>query len=212
MSDKYTSVRIAEIDPVTVGDLQWRPLRRTLGVQAFGINAYTAAKPGDEVVEKHTEATLSHEEVYVVLTGRATFSLDGELLDAPAGTIVFVRDPSVERAAHAAEPDTTVLAIGGKPGEPYAPSAWEWYFAAERFRPAQDHKGALALLADGLERFPDHAGMLYAAACWESMAGRHDEALAHVAQAFELDPRYREWAQTDEDLDPIRGLPGYPAA
>jgi uncharacterized cupin superfamily protein len=93
VTEKYAIVRLGEIEPITVaGDLQWRPLRRTLGVEAFGINAYTATNPGDAVVEEHTEERLGHEEVYVVLTGRATFTIDDEQLDAPAGTVVFVRD------------------------------------------------------------------------------------------------------------------------
>ena len=75
MDERWTSIRLDDITPITVaGDLQWRPLRRTLGVQAFGINAYVAPHAGDTVVEEHTEATLGHEEVYVVLSGRATFS------------------------------------------------------------------------------------------------------------------------------------------
>jgi len=81
------------------GTLLWRPVRRTLGVGAFGINAYVAPNAGDDVVEEHTESTLRHEEVYVVLSGRATFTLDGETLDAPAGTVVFVEDPLVRRHA-----------------------------------------------------------------------------------------------------------------
>ena len=46
----------------------WKPLRRTLGIDAFGINAYTAP-PGDHVVEEHTEETLGHQEAYVVIVG-----------------------------------------------------------------------------------------------------------------------------------------------
>ena len=172
------------------GRLSWLPVRRTLGVEAFGINAYVAAETGEPVVEEHTEQNLGHEEVYVVLTGRATFTLDGETLDAPAGTAVFVREPAVHRGTVAAEPATSVLAIGGEAREPYSPSAWEWYFAAERYRPDADYDGALKLLAEGLERFPDNAGMLYSVACWESLAGRTDEALGHLRRALELDPGF----------------------
>ena len=94
MAGGWQSVRLDEIEPISVvgGTLLWRPVRRTLDVGAFGINAYTAPNAGDDVVEEHTEETLGHEEVYVVLSGRATFTLDGETLDAPAGTAVFVRD------------------------------------------------------------------------------------------------------------------------
>src|SRR5215217_6907910 len=53
------------------------------------------------------------EELYVVLTGRATFELGDEETDAPPGTLVFVRTGTV-RGAVAAEPETTILAVGAK--------------------------------------------------------------------------------------------------
>jgi len=211
MAEGWQSVKLAEIEPITVaGGLLWRPLRRTLGIEAFGINAYVAQNTGDDVVEKHTEATLRHEEVYLVLEGRATFTLDEETVDAPAGTVVFIRDPDVRRHARAEEPGTAVLAIGGKPGEPYSPSAWEWYFYAERFRASQDWDGAIAFLEEGAQKYPDHAGMLYSLACFEALAGRHENALAHVARSVELEPGFNDWAQKDDDLEAIRTLPGFP--
>ncbi len=205
MSERWRSVVLDDVEPISVaGGLQWRPLRRTLGVQAFGINAYVAAQAGDDVVEKHTERSLRHEEVYVVLSGRATFTLDGDSLDAPAGTAVFVRDPDVERHARAEEPGTTVLAIGGKPGEPYEPSPWEWYFLAERFRPSRDWDAGIAQLEEGLKRYPDHPAMLYNLACYEALGGRRDAALAHLRRSLELDPSQRDWALRDDDLASIR--------
>ena len=91
-----------------------------------------------------------------MIVGHATFSLDGEEIDAPQGTVVFIRDPKVRRYAVAVEPGTTVLAIGGVPGA-HTPSAWEWYFEAEKYRESGDHAAALELLGDAQERFPDHA-------------------------------------------------------
>ena len=115
MAEGWKSVRLDEIEPISVvgGTLLWRPVRRTLDIGAFGINAYVAPNVGDDVVEEHTERSLGHEEVYVVLSGRATFTLDDETLDAPAGTLVFIRDVDVRRHARAEEPGTSVLAIGG---------------------------------------------------------------------------------------------------
>ena len=205
MDEPWSSLRIADVQPISVaGGLRWRPIRRTLGIEAFGVNAYTADAAGDEVVESHTEQTLGHEEVYVVLSGRATFELNGDTLDAPAGTVVFLRDPSTRRHARAVEPGTTVLAVGGKPGEAYTPSAWEWYFEAERFRNPFDPEAALSLMAEANERFPGHAGVVYSTACWEALAGRPDDAWASLERAIELDPRSREWALRDDDLVSIR--------
>ena len=133
----YQSIQISELPSVPVTDtLVWRPVRRTLGIEAFGMNAYTAANAGDEIVEDHDElgnAAGGHEEVYVVLTGHVTFTVGGEEIDAPAGTLVFLKDPAVRRAAVAKEAGSTVLAVGGEPGKAYEVSAWEYYFAAIPF-------------------------------------------------------------------------------
>ncbi len=70
------------------------------------------------MIEPHDElgdGSGKHEELYVVMTGRAEFELDGTTHDAPAGTLVFAR-PEQHRGAKAAEADTTILVIGGKPG------------------------------------------------------------------------------------------------
>jgi tetratricopeptide (TPR) repeat protein len=198
-------VRLDEIEPITVaGSLQWRPLRRTLGVQAFGVNAYVAAHAGDDVVEEHTEAILRHEEIYVVLSGRAAFELGDETCDAPAGTVVFVRDPDLRRHAVAVEDGTAVLAIGGKPGEAYTPSAWEAYFHAERHRPAGDFAAMADELTEALGEHPDNPSVLYNLGCAEAQAGRADDAEAHVRRALELRPELREWAAKDTDLDLLR--------
>ena len=208
-SNPYSVLNVSEIEPIPAAGILWKPLRQPLGITAFGINAYSAVAAGDHVVESHTEETLGHQEVYVVIAGQATFSIGDEKLDAPSGTVVFVRDPGVRRGATAVEPGTTVLAIGGVPGT-HAPSAWEWFFGAERYRASGDHAAALGLLADGIARFPENAGMHYAVACWEAMAGNADAAIASLSAAFELDPRSAEWAKNDADLDSIRGLPGSP--
>ena len=100
----------------------WHPVRHHLGIDAFGTNAYTAAEAGDLVIEAHEED--EHQELYVVLAGAARFTVDGEDLDAPQGTLVFVTPPS-HRTAVALEPRTTVLAIGAAPGVDFEVSAWE---------------------------------------------------------------------------------------
>jgi quercetin dioxygenase-like cupin family protein len=196
-------LRIDDVEPIDVAGVHWRPLRRTLGVHAFGINAYTAAA-GEDVVERHTEETLGHEEIYLVLSGRATFTLGEETVEAAAGSLVFIRDPLVRRHARADEDGTTVVAIGGKAGDAYTPSAWEAFFATERFRASSDHASAIMELEQALEAHPDHAGIVYTLGCWKAMAGEADDALALVQRATELDERYAEWAKKDDDLASIR--------
>jgi mannose-6-phosphate isomerase-like protein (cupin superfamily) len=210
--DGWQSVHLDAIDPIAVvdGKLLWRPVRRTLDVRAFGINAYVAPNLGDDVVEEHTESALRHEEVYVVLAGRATFTLGDETLDAPAGTIVFIRDPEVRRHARAEEPGTSVLAIGGPRDAAYEPSPWEDYFAAERHRTAGDYESYVAELEDALVRRPDHPAILYNLACAEALAGRSDDAIAHVTRAVELKPEWSDMIAKDEDFAALRDRPDWP--
>src|SRR5215210_2238127 len=111
-SFQVMSILDEETVPVAGGTLQWVPLRRRLGIRAFGTNAYRAAKKGDTVIEEHVESP-GQEELYVVISGRARFSLGAEELDAPVGTAVFVSQPEVRRAAVALEDNTVVLAVGG---------------------------------------------------------------------------------------------------
>ena len=212
MAEGWTSTRLDEIEPISVvnGTLLWRPVRRTLDIGAFGINAYVAPNAGDDVVEQHTEESLGHEEVYVVLSGRATFTLGDESLDAPAGTIVFIRDPKVRRHARAEEPGTAVLAIGGPRDAAYEPSAWEDFFAAERHRTAGNLEEYVRELADAAARRPDHPATLYNLACAEALSGRHDDAVAHLRRALELDRRAAEWARGDDDFAALRDRSDWP--
>jgi len=103
----------------------WITLRHQLGVTAFGINAWRAPDPGLQVIVDHDEADSLHQEVYVVVAGEATFTIDGQEVDAPTGTVIFVEDPSLARVGVAKQPGTTVLAIGAQPGRIFTPSTWE---------------------------------------------------------------------------------------
>jgi len=213
MADAWGSLRLDEIDPIPVvnGTLLWRPIRRALDIGAFGINAYVAPEAGLDVVEEHTESALGHEEVYIVLSGRATFTLGDDELDAPTGTVVFIRDPSVKRHARAEEPGTQVLAVGGRRGEGFEPSPWEDFFAAEPLRAAGDYDAYVAALASALVKRPDHPATLYNLACAEALAGRGDDALAHLRRALELKPEWAEMARKDDDFASVRDAPGWPA-
>jgi tetratricopeptide (TPR) repeat protein len=184
------------------GTLRWTPLRKHFGITAFGLNAYTATEAGQDVVEEHTEERLGHEEVYVVVSGRATFVVDGEELDVPAGSAVFLRDPKVKRYARAEEAGTTVLAIGGKPGQ-HEISAWEYFFSAYAVAD-EDPDRAVAEIRAGLAEKPDHPALTYHLACIHAKAGRLEDARGALDRALELDPELKKWADEDEDLKPLR--------
>jgi hypothetical protein len=197
----YRTAHLDELDRVPVMEgLEWRPIRRRLGIQSFGVNAYTAEKVGDWIIEEHTEGTLGHEEVYAVLRGRATFTLGDDELDAPAGTFVFISDPDLKRKAIANEVGTTVLAVGAKPGEAFTPSPWEWFFLAYEQPPEE----GIATLRSGIEELGERWTLYYHLACLEARAGRLDDARAHLARAIELDPKAAEMAAADDDLKEVR--------
>ena len=206
----FRTLHISEPEPIAATGLHWLPLRHLLDAQAFGVNAYVGPAVGDDVIEEHTEEGLGHEELYVVLAGRARFTLDGETLDAPAGTLVFLPDPATRRYAVAEEPGTTVLAVGAKPGEGYEVSAWEWRFRTEPHLAAGEWDKAEALLRESLERHPGDGASLYELACVTTRAGRPDEAIEHLRAALAARPEVREWAADDSDLDPLRERPDFP--
>ncbi|HZR95219.1 MAG TPA: hypothetical protein VFA56_05965 [Gaiellaceae bacterium] len=202
-------LRLDDVEGLPVlGTLSWKPVRKTLGVTAFGINAYTAANAGDEVVEEHTEETLGHEEIYFVHTGHAVFTVDGDEVDAPAGTFVYLDDVKQKRHAIAKEAGTTVLAIGGVPGV-HETSAWEYYFPAMPALRAGRFDEARSILEENLKE-KDVPAVHYHLACVEALAGNRERALDELATAVEGGERFARYAQDDEDFASIRDDPRFP--
>jgi mannose-6-phosphate isomerase-like protein (cupin superfamily) len=130
--NRWRTLKLSEVKPIPSRcdeEIQgWLPLRHTLGVEAFGVNAWVGFEEGDDVIEKHDELNAeadNHEELYLVIEGHATFTVDADEVDAPRGTVIFVKDPSVVRHAVARSAGTMVLAIGGPVGKAFEPSPWE---------------------------------------------------------------------------------------
>jgi hypothetical protein len=197
-----------EIEGIPVfGSLVWKPVRKTLGVTAFGINAYTAASAGDEVVEDHTEAPLGHEEIYAVVAGHATFTVDGEEVDAPAGTLVYLDDVKQRRSAVAKEPNTTVLAIGGKPGQ-HEISDWEYFFPSLPHIAAGDYDAARGVLEQALTE-TNGGGVHYRLACVEALAGNTERALGELKVAVDSAERFRAHAAENDDFASLRDDPRF---
>jgi hypothetical protein len=129
----WSSARLDEIPTTASGpyEADWKPLRHHFGVRAFGVNAWVASEDGQELVEEHDELDSDedgpggHEEMYLITAGHAEFTVDGTRFDAPAGTVVFVRDPALLRSAVASVAGTTVLCVGGWAGRAFEPSLWE---------------------------------------------------------------------------------------
>lgn len=188
------------------------PVRTHFGIRAFGINAFTADVEGGRVIPEHDETPRGHEEVYLVTDGHATFVVDGDEVDAPAGTFLFISDPGLLRTAFARDAPTTVLAVGAAAGRPFEPSAWElWATEAQPACERGDYEGAIEISERLLADHPDEAILLFNLACCESRVGRRDDALAHLARALELRPMWRYKAREESDLDSIRDDPRFPA-
>jgi tetratricopeptide (TPR) repeat protein len=205
----YAVARLDEIEETTDGRAPWRPVRHHFGISGFGVNAFTGHEAGDRIINEHDEAEPdANEELYLVLQGRAAFELDGERVVASPGTFVFVR-PGVKRTAFAEEPETTIVALGGTPGQAYEVEGWELWaplrplYEAGEYAEAADRGRAL------VEAHPEYSGLFYNVACCESLAGRTADALDHLRRAIEMSERFRAFAKQDSDFDPIRDEPGF---
>jgi len=190
----------------------WLPIREHFGIGAFGTNAYRAKEADADVIGEHTELMAKHEELYIVLNGHATFTVNGDEIDAPAGTLVFVSDPGVRRRAVARDAGTTVLVVGAKPGEAFTVAPWEesWRESQEAMALAREQRygEAADVMREAVGRFPDTAGLYYNLACFDSMAGAEPEAVAaSLRRSIELFPGFRDYAREDSDFDPVRDQP-----
>jgi tetratricopeptide (TPR) repeat protein len=201
----YETARIAELERHD----GWSPIRLSLDVRAFGVNAWTSHEPEARVIPAHDEQTSRHEELYVVTAGHATFTVDGEEVDAPTGTIVFVRDPAATRGAVAREPGTTVLSVGGEPGEPFQPRSWETNRDVIALFDRGEFAEAKRLLTEALDRYEDRSALFYNLACAEAQLGETDAALDHLRDAVAQNPPFAEAAREDSDFDPIRDDPRF---
>ena len=180
------------------------PVREHLGIHAFGVNAFTPGEDGT-LISDHDESGSGQEELYVVLDGSATFEIDGETFEAPAGTLVSVPPGSRRKASGKG----TVLALGGTPGEAYQALDWgdAWPFHRDSMAAygEQRYPDAVDAVRGGLEHMPDHPGLHYNYACFATLAGdTGDETFAHLRRSVELHPSFREQARRDDDFAAVR--------
>ncbi len=201
----YEKAHLADL----TNDRGWAPIRRTLDVRAFGINAWTAGEIGEHVIVPHDELASGHEELYLVTAGKAGFTVSGERIDAPAGTVVFVRDPAARREAISLEPGTTVVVVGGTAGGAFAPRSWEINAEVLPLFDGGEYAKARTLLTAALGRYQDRANVHYNLACAEAQLGETASALQHLAAALQERPSLAADAHADSDLDPVRSDPRF---
>ena len=139
----------------------------------------------------------------MVIDGRARFEIDGETVDAPVGTLVFAR-PGASRTAFAEEDGTTLLAVGAKAGAPYRPEGCELWAPLNPLFQAGEYAAVADRAAEVLAADPPYGALYYNFACAASLAGRPDEAFAHLRRGLELNGELRGWAAEDSDLEALR--------
>ena len=201
-------LQIDDAERIPGHGFDWRPLRKVLGTTGFGVNGYSA-DAGGEVIEDHDELSqgaAGHEELYVVLQGAATFTVDGDEVAAPRGTLLVV-PPGTRRGAVATEDGTTVLVIGGVPGAAGPRTAFEYWYEAEPHYRSGDYARVVEVASAGLADWPEHPSLRYQLACYEALQGNREAAIGHLRIAFEKNPATREWAADDEDLVSVRDEP-----
>ncbi len=206
----YQVARLGEIDELDDGRQPYRPVRHHFGITSFGVTAWTGAEPGDRIINEHDEADSDDgsEELYLVQRGSAVFELDGERVDAPTGTFVFV-PPGVKRTAFAEEAGTTIVAVGGVPGKAYEPVGWELWAPLRAQYEAGEYDAVVGRLREIVDANPQYALLAYNLACLESLTGRPADAIEHLRRAIELSEQFRDFARGDADLDAIRGDPAF---
>jgi quercetin dioxygenase-like cupin family protein len=205
---------VATLDELPRRD-RWIPVRDHFGIGAFGVSAFRAEEAGGTVISDHDETMSKHEELYLVVEGHATFTVDGDEIDAPTGTLVFVRD-SAKRGALAKEGGATVLVAGARPGHAFEVSPWEesWEETSEAMKLYRKERygEAADVLREAGKRYPNTAPVFYNLACFDSMAGADAATVAeHLGRAIELFPGFRDLAREDSDFEPVRDDPAFRA-
>ena len=203
--EAYECAQLSELEH----ESGWAPVRKHFGIQSFGVNAWTARETDARLIPEHDEKPSGHEELYIVVSGHATFSVGGDEIDAPVGTMILVRDPEVRRGAVPREPGTTVLSAGAKPGEAYRPRAWETNEEVIALLDSGDYAGAKRVLLGALDTYEDEAAVFYNLACAEALLGESDAALEHLRAAVAQRPEFGQSAAGDEDLAPLRADPRF---
>jgi hypothetical protein len=207
VSDGYEILTLDEAETGEHRGSTLIPVRHLLGFRPAGVNAWKA-DTGGQLIPPHEEDS-GNEELYVVVRGRATFTVGEEEGDAPAGTLVFL-PAEVFRTAVAAEDDTIVLVVGGTIGEAFNPAGWDSFALAEMHRQAGRLDEGRRIMEQLVAETPGYWGTSYNAGCWEALVGNPDAAFEHLRRAKELNaeeaaPFFRE----DGDLDPLRDDPRF---
>jgi hypothetical protein len=205
----YAVAHLDEIEELSDAGCHYRPIRHHLGITAFGVTAWTARTAGAVVINEHDEGDpTADQELFLVLRGHAVFEVEGDRVEAPAGTLVFA-PPRTKRMASAKEDGTTIIALEGTPGKAYEARGWELWAPLAPLYEAGEYREVADRLAALVTANPQYPMLFFNLACCESLAGRTRGALDHLRHAIEMSEEFRQTARDDSDLDPIRDEPAF---
>jgi hypothetical protein len=173
-----------------------------------GNRAWISTAAGDPIINAYDEDSEPAEELFIVINGRAMFTIEGEEVDATTGTLLFTA-PGTHRTAIAAEPSTTILVVDGTPGKAYAASGWELWAPLRPLYDNGEYAELSTQLQDLIAEQPHYPMLVYNLACCESLSGRTVEALDHLRRAIGASEKFRGDARNDSDFDAIRHDPSF---
>jgi hypothetical protein len=206
----YALARLDEIDALRDGRYRYRPVRHHFGITGFGVSAWVGAEAGDPIIGEYDEDSEPAEELFVVVSGRAIFELEGDRVEVSPGTLVFTRQ-GARRTAVAAEPATTILVFEGTPGKVYDATGWEMWAPLRQLYDQGNHAELSARLEEAIHANPQYPMLVFNLACSESLSGRTADAIDHLRRAVGASEKFRALAREDPDFDPIREDPSFKA-
>jgi hypothetical protein len=206
---RYAVAQLDEVEAFVDGRILVRPIRLQLGITAFGATAWSGGAPGDPIIDEHDPGDpTADQELFVVLRGHAAFEIDGNDVDAPAGTFIHT-PPGIKRRAVAKEAETVVLLIEGTPGKAYEARGWELWSPLAPLYTSGRYDEVADRLRIAIKAHPEYPLLFYNLACCESLTGRTAEALDHLERAIEMSEEFRDNARDDADLTAIREEPRF---
>jgi tetratricopeptide (TPR) repeat protein len=208
MSDGYQILSLDELEPALNHQRDGQKLlaiQRALDYRPAGINGWIG-DAGEGLVPEHAEDS-DNEELYVVVRGRARFTVDGTDIDATAGTLLHLL-PGESRVAVSEEPGTIVVVIGATIGEAFQNGGWTNFVIADALRREGRTEEAAVVIQELVELAPDVWYTHYNAACFHALAGNPDTAFRLLDEAARINTQeVRKWTAKDTDLDPLHDDP-----
>lgn len=204
----YAVARVDKIDALADGRYRYRPIRHHFGITSFGVTAWVADSSGDAIINDYDEGSEPAEELFIVVSGRAVFELEGEQLEATPGTLVFTRQ-GARRTAVAAEPATTILVFDGTPGKGYDATGWELWAPLRPLYDNGDYAELSTRLNQAIAANPQYPMLVYNLACCESLRGHSAEAITQLRRAIDTSEKFRADARHDADFVPIHTEPEF---